>query len=375
MKLPNLLGSITPPYENLFLKSCRCEPTPRTPLWLMRQAGRYMKSYRALRERYSFKDLCQTPDLAAQITVEAAQKLGVDAAIIFSDILLLLEPMGFNLSYEEGRGPVVSPRFRDGESLTRLKAVSVQESMGFLMEAIRGTRRELKPEMPLIGFAGGPFTMAAYVIEGGKSKQFKRTRDFLTKENTLSRKLFEFISKATIDLLNAQIEAGVQAVQIFDSWAGNLSGENYRKYVLPYARMIIGGIKKGVPVIHFGLGTGKFLDTFSEAGGNVIGVDGQIPLDEAWTMIGSRAIQGNLDPLVLLKSKSSIRKEAKKILDQAGGRLGHIFNLGHGVLPQTPEENVRYLVDVVKEMSQKGTVIPVKAGMTTDLVAAGLRYD
>lgn len=344
----------SPLYESLFLKACRRERTPRTPIWLMRQAGRYMKEYRELRATVPFMDLCKNSDLAAEVTVDAAHRLDVDAAIIFSDLLLLVEPMGFQLSYGKDQGPVIGDPFSGKGDLSKIKPVDPVTSMSYVMSAIRKTRAALKPNIPLIGFAGAPFTMASYLIEGKGSKNFGRTKKLMHEDESTWHALLEKLSVATADYLNAQIDAGAQALQIFDSWVGCLTPEDYKRFVLPHLTNLIRQIRPGTPVISFGTQTGGFLGLMRQAGGDVIGVDWRIDLDKAWDVIGpDTAIMGNLDPAVLLSTKDEIGTQAKRILKQAAGRPGHIFNLGHGVLPETPIENVLHLIQVVKNYNQR----------------------
>ncbi len=339
--------------SNVFLKACRREPVPYTPIWLMRQAGRYMKEYRELREKTPFLEICKNKDLAAEITVMAQEKIKADAAIIFADILLILEPMGLGLQFVKGDGPSVR-RLESAADVEKIPEIDPKESLSFVMNAIRQARQSLQPHVPLIGFAGAPFTIASYMIEGGPSKHFERTKTWMREETASWKTLMVKLTRATIKYLNAQIEAGAQAVQLFDSWVGCLRPEEYRTFVLPYSQHVILGLKGKVPVIHFGTGTDRFLELMSQAGGEVIGVDHGVKLEEAWKRIGhEKAIQGNLNPKALLGSVQGIKAEVQRILKEAGGRPGHIFNLGHGVLPETPVENVIALVDMVHEMSRK----------------------
>ena len=336
------------------MKGCRSEAAPYTPIWLMRQAGRYMREYREVRARTSFLELCKTPSLAAEVTVTAANRLGVDAAIIFADILLILEPMGIELEFAEGEGPVIHNPVRTADDVRRLREVEDPGALGFVYDAIALTRRELKPDIPLIGFSGAPFTLASYMIEGGGSKNYVHAKKLMYDDNGAWHALMSLIARALVKYLNAQIDAGSQAVQLFDSWVGCLSPDDYREFVLPHSRAVIEGIKPGVPVIHFGTGTGALLELMREAGGNVIGLDWRVRLDEAWRRVGHDvAVMGNLDPVVLFASPESLRLQTKRILDQAGARPGHIFNLGHGILPETPVENVIALVEMVHEMSHR----------------------
>lgn len=339
--------------ESIFMRACRREPTPYTPVWLMRQAGRYMREYREIRERTSFLDLCKTPELATEVTVTAAERLKVDAAIVFADILLILEPMGIDLEFARGEGPVIHNPVRVANDVARLHEVETVEALDFVFEAIRLTRRALRPGLPLIGFAGAPFTLASYIVEGGASRNYVHTKRLMYGDPGAWHALMSLISRALAKYLNAQTEAGAQAVQLFDSWVGCLSPDDYREYVLPHTRDVIRAISPGTPVIHFGTGTASLLELMREAGGEVIGLDWRVRLDEAWQRLGDIAVMGNLDPVQLFTSPDFIRSQAKRILDQAARRPGHIFNLGHGILPETPVENVIALVDAIHEMSQR----------------------
>ncbi len=364
-------------HDSAFLKACRREKTAFTPIWLMRQAGRYLKEYRDIRTKVSFLELCKNPQLAAEAAVTAQEKIKADAAILFSDILLIVEPLGLELEYSREDGPVISGEVKTLAQIEKLRELNPHESLPFVFEAVRQTRAALNPNVPLIGFSGAPFTLASYMIEGGGSKTFLETKRLMYSDPGVWRALMEKIARGLVSYLNGQIEAGADCVQIFDSWVGCLSPEDYRKFAMPYTKQVIDGLKfpltpslspqgrgkstKGqgegerrVPVIHFGTGTGTFLNQMREAGGDVIGVDFRIELDEAWKMIGhDRAVQGNLDPVLLCGPQKLIRERVQTILMQAGGRTGHIFNLGHGILPQTPVENVIALVDMVHEMSGK----------------------
>ena len=340
--------------QSVFLKACRREPTPYTPVWLMRQAGRYMKEYRDIRSRVSFIELCKNPELAAEVTIVAREKLKTDAAIIFSDLLLIVEPFGLELDYTVEEGPVISGYPVTQRTLERLREVEPQESLSFVFDAIRLVRSSLDPQIPLIGFAGAPFTLAAYMIEGGGSKAFLNTKRFMYADPGAWHALMEKISRGLIKFLKGQIEAGADALQIFDSWVGCLGPEDYKQFVLPHTRAVIEGVGDKVPVIHFGTGTGTFLKEIRETGASVIGVDFRIELDKAWQEIGyDVGIQGNLDPAVLYADPETIRARVKRILNQAAGRPGYIFNLGHGVLPTTPVEHVQQLVEDVHQLSGK----------------------
>ena len=339
--------------DHPFLRACRREPVTYTPVWLMRQAGRYMPEYRRVRERHSFLEMCQRPELAAEVTVTAVERLGVDAAIIFADILLPLVPMGVGLHYEKGDGPVIDRPIRRASDLAKLPAFSVDE-LGFVGLSIRLARGALAGRTPLIGFAGAPFTLASYLIEGGASRQYLATKTVMYQQPQTWDRLMAMLARVTADYLNMQIEAGADAVQLFDSWVGSLGPDDYRRFVLPHMRALIEAIRPGVPVIHFGTITGNLLELMREAGGDVIGLDWRVNLAEAWERLGPGvAVQGNLDPVALFAPVPEIRARARAILDLAAGRVGHIFNLGHGILPETPVEHVIALVEAVHEMSQR----------------------
>ncbi len=336
--------------ESLFLNAVNLKKTEKVPIWLMRQAGRFMPEYREIRARMGFKELCKSPTTAAEVTIMAVEKLNVDAAIIFADILLLLEPMGIGLSYARGDGPVIANPVRTVDDINALRRVHAWHDMGYVMESIKHAIAGLKPNIPLIGFAGAPFTLASYAIEGGSSRNFEHTKQLMYNQPDAWKMLMEKLADATSDYLNAQIDAGAKVVQIFDSWVGSLGPSDYREYVLPYMKRTISGIKPGTPVIHFGTGTSALLELMKQAGGNVIGVDWRIDLDVAWARLGyDVGIQGNLDPCVLLADKDVIKRRALDVLKRAENRPGFIFNLGHGVLPQIPFDNVKYLVEVVHE--------------------------
>jgi uroporphyrinogen decarboxylase len=337
-----------------FLAACRREKTSYTPVWLMRQAGRYMEEYRKLRAQYGFLELCKKPELAAEITLAPVEKLGVDAAILFADILLILEPMGVGLEYSKGDGPVIHNQVSSRTQVEQLIEFDPQEALPFVYETVRKSCTALNGRVPLIGFAGAPFTLASYLIEGGGSRNYIKTKKLIYSNPGAWRPLMERLSSLTAKYLNAQIAAGAQAVQLFDSWAGCLSPEDYERYVLPYTRATIAGVTPGIPVIHFSTGTGGFLRSIRAAGGDVIGVDWRVSLDAAWEELGHDvAIQGNLDPAVLLSSTRDIRRRVEELLRRADGRPGHIFNLGHGVLPETPVANVKAMVQAVHELSSR----------------------
>ena len=337
-----------------FLMACRKEPTRYTPVWLMRQAGRYQKEYRALRKKYSFLEMCKTPELAAQVTLLPVEQLNVDAAIIFADILLPLEPMGIGFEFAKNEGPVFHQPIREMKQIDALRVIEPEEDMPFLMEAIRTVRRELEGKIPLIGFSGAPFTLASYVIEGGHSKNYILTKGMMYQNRPAWHGLMEKLADMLIRYLNSQIGAGAQAVQLFDSWVGCLSPQDYEEYVLPYSKKVIDGVDKRVPLIHFATSSSTLLEGMKQAGGDVIGLDWREDLREAWNRIGHDVgVQGNLDPVILFGPVDRIEKEVKRILERAEGRPGHIFNLGHGILPDTPVDNVVRLVDAVHEYSAR----------------------
>jgi uroporphyrinogen decarboxylase len=350
----DVLDSQAPWYDSPFMKACRCEPTKVTPVWLMRQAGRYMAEYRAVREKTSFLELCKNPELCSEVMVTAVRRLGVDAAIIFSDLLPILEPMGLQLEFATGEGPVIHNPIRATEDVDRLVELESIESLDFVMHTVTRTRRDLPEDIPLIGFAGAPFTLASYAVEGGASRNYLHTKTLMYRDKGAFDELMQRLARSVIRYLNAQIAAGCQCVQLFDSWVGCLGAEDYRRFVLPHMKTIVTGVAAGVPVISFATGNPTLLPLLAEAGPAVVGVDWRVPLDAAWQTVGyDRAVQGNLDPAVLLADRDEIRHRAAWILDQAKGRPGHIFNLGHGVLPQTPVDNAIALVDAVHELSER----------------------
>jgi len=321
----------------------------------MRQAGRYLAEYRRIREQYSFLTLCKTPELAAEVTLQPVNRLGVDAAIIFADILLPLEPMGIDLEFAAGEGPVIHNTVQDQTDVDALQVFDAEQELPFVMEAIRIARRELAGKLPLIGFSGAPFTLASYVIEGGHSQNYIATKLLMYHTPHVWHQLMGKLAEVVARYLHAQIRAGVQVVQLFDSWVGCLTPNDYREYVLPHSQYIFTTLKDlGVPTIHFGTDSAGLLAMMREAGGDVIGVDWRIQLDDAWRLLGEEVgIQGNLDPLALFAPIPEIEKRVADILHRAAGRPGHIFNLGHGILPKTPVEHVQATVEIVHRLSQK----------------------
>jgi uroporphyrinogen decarboxylase len=341
--------TIPVPSEPRFLRACRRQPVDTTPVWFMRQAGRYMPEYRALRQHYTLLQLCRTPDLATEVTLQPIHRLDVDAAIIFSDLLLPLEPMGIPFDFVKGEGPSIHAPLRTAADIDQTRVFEPREALGYVLQAIRQVKRELPAHIPLIGFAGAPFTLASYAIEGGHSNNFALTKGLMYQHPDAWHRLCEKLASIVGDYLVAQVEAGVDAVQVFDSWVGALNAADYREFVLPHTRRLFAAVEgRGVPTIHFGTATGSILREMREAGGDVVGADWRIPIDEAWTRIGTdRAIQGNLDPTLLFGPEDRLTRAAEDVLSRVGGRPGHIFNLGHGILPGTPVERVQHLARVV----------------------------
>jgi uroporphyrinogen decarboxylase len=340
------------PDDSRFLKACRCEPTDVTPVWFMRQAGRYLPEYRALRQKHSLLELCHKPELAAQITLQPVERLGVDAAILFADILLPFEPLGLGLSFAAGEGPQITRPIREADAVLELPPVDPPTDLGYVLDAVQQVVRALPSHIPLIGFAGAPFTLASYAIEGGGTRSFTLTKRFMYAEPRAWHELMRRLAELVGGYLAAQAHAGAHALQLFDSWVGCLSATDYATYVFPHSQRALElAASSGVPVIHFGTDTGSgLLVDFARAGGDVIGVDWRIPLDVAWERIGpGHAIQGNLDPAALLAPRSELERQVRDVLARAGGRAGHIFNLGHGVLPETPVESIQAVVEWVHE--------------------------
>jgi len=319
---------------------------------MMRQAGRYMPEYRALREKHSMLELCKTPELAAEVTKQPLGH-GFDAAILFADILLPLEPMGAPFEFAKGEGPVVHEPIRSRAQIDRLRVIEAEDGLGYVMQTIRALKKDLK--VPLIGFAGAPFTLASYLVEGGKSANYATTKKVMFGAPDDFKALMEKLAEVVRRYLRAQVAAGADAVQLFDSWVGELAPADYVEHIQPHVRHILQDLMKtGVPVIHFGVGTATLLEHMRDAGGTVIGVDWCTPLDQAWKRIGyDRAVQGNMDSAALLATRQVAHKHAQRVLDAAGGRNGHVFNLGHGITPETPVDNVRAVVDYVHEKSAR----------------------
>ncbi len=339
--------------DSLFLRACRREPTGTTPIWLMRQAGRYMPEYRAIRARHSMLDAIRTPELACEITLQPIRAFALDAAIIFADILPILIGMGLDLEFVKGEGPVITNPVRSPADADALRTPPAEENLPYTLDAIRLVRRELDGRVPLIGFSGAPFTLASYAIEGGGSKNHVRVKSFMLSEPDAWNRLMDKMATVVGDYLVAQAEAGAQALQVFDSWAGALSPADYRAHALPYARRVVERAQStSVPVIYFGTDLNGMLPLLRETGADVIGVDWRIAIDDAWAQLGDGvAVQGNLDPVTLFAPWPQVQRRADDILARVAKRPGHIFNLGHGILPETPVDNVRRLVDYVHERS------------------------
>ncbi|HRV91162.1 MAG TPA: uroporphyrinogen decarboxylase [Anaerolineae bacterium] len=347
------------PQADRFLRACRRESVDATPIWLMRQAGRYMAEYRALRERYSILELIKTPDLATEVTLQPIRAFNLDAAIIFADILPILAGMGLDLKFVKGDGPVIGNPLRTAADVEQLAAPPPEETLAFTLQAIRQVKTELAGRVPLIGFSGAPFTLASYAIEGGSSRNYVTTKTLMYEHPSAWHKLMVKLATAVGHYLKAQAEAGADALQIFDSWVGALSPADYQAYVLPYSQQAIQIAKSGpnVPLIHFGTGTAGLLSLLKQAGGDVIGVDWRIDLATAGRQLGDDvALQGNLDPIVLFAPIPEIKKQAANVLDEVKNRPGHIFNLGHGIHKNTPVDHVAALIDFVHEYTATSDV-------------------
>src|SRR5574341_109057 len=338
--------------DSRFVRACKCLPVDRTPVWFMRQAGRYMPEYRALRSRHSLVEICKNPELAAEVTITAAENLGVDAAIIFADLLLPLEPMGLGFRFEAGEGPVVEKPVRTARDVARLRSDGARD-LAYVAESVRRVARHFGSKLPVIGFSGAPFTLASYMVEGGSSRSYTETKKLMYREPKVWNELMAKLVAVLVPYLAEQARAGADVLQIFDSWVGCLGPEDYRRYVLPHSADLVNRAQAaGVPVIYFGTDTATLLPAMQETGAEVIGLDWRIPLDEGWRALGFRgAVQGNLDPAALFAERKELLARADDVLARAAGRPGHIFNLGHGILPHTPVENVRALAEHVHQHS------------------------
>ena len=341
-------------YDGPFMRACRGEASSVTPVWLMRQAGRYMPEYRAVRDKVGFLELCKNPALCAEVMVTAVQRLGVDAAIIFSDLLPILEPMGMHLEFTKGDGPVIHNPLRLPKDIDRVCELTSMESLDFVVQTVRLTRQELPPQIPVIGFAGAPFTLASYMIEGGGSRNYVHTKTLMYRDPSAWHELMVKLSRSIAKYLNAQIAGGAQCVQLFDSWAGCLSTHDYRQFVQPHVMRILDSVTTGIPVINFATGNPALLPLLRGDRRTVVGIDWRVELDQAWKTVGyDRPVQGNLDPVALFSDRESLKAQVADVLAAAGSRAGHIFNLGHGILPETPVENAIALVEMVHELSQR----------------------
>jgi uroporphyrinogen decarboxylase len=342
-----------------FLRACRREPVDCTPVWFMRQAGRYLPEYQEVRAGHSILEVCKTPELAVEVTLQPVRRFAVDAAIIFADILLPLEPMGLSLSFAAGEGPVIANPVRSAADVAALAPVHPEADLGFVLESIRQARGALAGPggVPLIGFAGAPFTLASYAIEGGGSRNYVETKRLMYRDPEAWHDLMGRLTGAVSSFLVAQVAAGAQAVQVFDSWVGALSPDDYAEYALPYTKRIFAALAaSGVPRIHFGTGANTLLPLMAGAGCDVIGLDWRIPLDDGWAGAGPQlAVQGNLDPVALFAPEPELERRVLDIVKRADGRPGHIFNLGHGILPETPPEAVGFVADLVHRSTRRAT--------------------
>ncbi len=333
----------------IFLKACRGEKTDQTPIWLYRQAGRYMSEYHHVKGDTPSLTFFKSPDLAARVTCDAQRILGVDAAILFADLLPILEPMGLSLDYVPGLGPDISNPVRNNKDIDELKVLPAAETLDYIGSTIKLIRSELPEDVPLIGFAGAPFTLASYAIEGRGSKNYLFVKKLMYSDEQAWHVMMSKVTDVVIDYVAYQINSGVQAIQLFDSWVGCLAPDTYRRFVFPHSKRLIESVKGNVPIIHFGTGNPALLPNMHEAGADVLALDWRSSLIDVWEELGPRAIQGNLDPLILCGSPASVEREAKELLDSIAGKPGHIFNLGHGIIPETPVANVQTLIRTVKE--------------------------
>lgn len=338
--------------ESRFVRACKAQPVDRTPVWFMRQAGRYMAEYRAVRKEHSLIEICKKPELAAEVTITAAEALGVDAAIIFADLLLPLEVMGLPFRFEAGEGPVIEKPLREKADVVRLRTDRAAE-LGYVSDAIRLVCKHFGDTLPMIGFCGAPFTLASYMIEGGGSRNYIHTKKMMYNAPAVWDELMRKLVAVVAEYAAEQVTAGADTIQVFDSWVGCLSVEDYRKYVLAHATTLVKKLQKtGVPVIYFGTDSTTLLPSMKETGADVIGLDWRVPLDEGWRALDFRgAVQGNLDPVLLFASWNELKARTEEILRRAAGRPGHIFNLGHGILPETPVQNVKDLASFLREHS------------------------
>jgi uroporphyrinogen decarboxylase len=337
-----------------FLNACRRQPVDTTPVWMMRQAGRYLPEYRAVRAKHGFLEMCRTPELAAEVTLQPVRRFELDAAIVFADILLPLPAMGLDLTFEKGDGPVIHNPLRTRDDVAALRPVVPEQAVPFLLDTLRDVRRELDGKAALLGFAGAPFTLASYAIEGGGSRHYENTKAMMVADSSAWHVLMDKLAEMCAAYLNAQILAGAQAVQLFDSWVGCLSAQDYVEYVQPHVRAVFAALDASVPHIHFANGATHMLREVREAGGDVVSVDWHVGLDDAWKTVGfDRAIQGNLDPATMLAPQPILEQRIADVMRRADGRDGHVFNLGHGLLPGTPPENVGFALDIVHALGKR----------------------
>lgn len=342
------------PRNDRFLNACKRLPVDCTPVWMMRQAGRYLEEYREIRKKYGFLEMCKTPELVVEVTIQPVRRFDIDAAIIFADILLPLEHMGIDFEFTKGEGPHIKNPLRTLDDVKKMREIYPKEQMTYLMDSIRMVQGELNGKVPLIGFSGAPFTLASYIIEGGGSRNYENTKAMMYRDPQTWHLLMEKLTDMVVVYLEAQIEAGVQVVQVFDSWVGCLSPLDYEEFVFPHQKKLFDKLNKTVPHIHFAFGASHLVNIVPKAGGDVIGIDWRINIDEAWEKIGyDRGVQGNLDPVALYGSKEYIERRVKDILNRAQNRNGHIFNLGHGILPTTPVDNAKFMIDKVHELSAR----------------------
>jgi len=336
-----------------FLRACRGESVDATPVWFMRQAGRYMAEYRAIRQKYTLLEICDRPEMAAEVTLQPVKAFGVDAAILFADILLPLVPMGIKLEFAKGEGPVIHNPVTKAADVAALSLIDAKEALHNVMEALSIVKHELAGKTPLIGFAGAPFTLAAYLMEGGSSRSFTKAKRMMYEAPEVWHALMDKLATVVSGYLVAQVDAGADVVQLFDSWVGALSPEDYAEYAQPYSKRILDAVKAhGVASIHFGTESATLLPLMAEAGGDVIGLDWRTDLVKGWEAVGmGKGVQGNLDPVALFAPRPELERRVKSILEKAGNRNGHVFNLGHGILQDTPVDNVRAVVEMVHEFS------------------------
>ena len=341
--------------DKVFLQACRGVSTPYTPIWLNRQAGRYMPEYHRLKGDTPSLAFFTDPELAAQATLDAQRILGTDAAILFADLLPMLVPMGLRLDYASGVGPVFENPLRTAADVERLRVLPAREATPYIADTVRNVLGQLPQEIALIGFAGAPFTLASYAIEGQGSRNYLHVKKLMYQAPEIWSSLMDKLVAQVTSYLELQIDAGVEAVQIFDTWVGALSVNDFRRYVLPHLSTLLANLRGRVPVIYFGTGNGHLLGDTCRAGPDVLALDWRVPLGETWRAVGVRAVQGNLDPIVLCADRDTVARQARNVLDQAEGRAGHTFNLGHGIVPETPVDNVKFLVDFVHEQSARGS--------------------